>query len=80
MLRQDNTYNNVRDPVFSLVKQIRSAPVAQLKGILKTEIAKLPIVIEDVSYWAQKNSDLLHILARLLPGGELGANQQGRFF
>lgn len=62
--RQDNTYNNVRDPVFSLVKQIRSAPVVQLRGILKTEAAKLPIAIEDVAYWTQKNSDLLHLFAR----------------
>jgi hypothetical protein len=64
---QDNTYNNVRDPVFAILKQVRGSSVATLAEKLKAEAARLAPAEFDLGrlmYWSMRTSDLLHLLAR----------------
>lgn len=64
---QDNTYNNVRDPLFTLVNAIRGNSVPDLVTKLKAEAARfsgLDFDLSRVSYWSMRTSDLLHLLAR----------------
>lgn len=66
--RQDNTYNNLRDPLFELAKQIRNKSSSELAHILHRELLKTtngePLNIGEMRYYFFATSDLLHILAR----------------
>jgi hypothetical protein len=64
---QDNTYNNLRDPLFSLVKKIRRKPLVELRTILENSYDALftaPISLSTVSY-ASDSTMVLHLLARI---------------
>jgi uncharacterized protein with ParB-like and HNH nuclease domain len=65
---QDNTYDNVRDPLFELSKQIRGKNFDDLKSLLKTELTKYILqinLIANITYDNIKRQDLLHVLARI---------------
>lgn len=64
---QDNTYNNLRDPLFDLVKRIRRKPLNELRAILESSfdtIFTTPISLSSVSY-ASDPTMVLHLLARI---------------
>jgi hypothetical protein len=64
---QDNTYNNVRDPIFQLVNAMRGKPVQELAVLLAEEMSKLPgrpIGVDGIRYYYWRQQDLLHVLAR----------------
>jgi hypothetical protein len=64
---QDNTYNNLRDPLFDLVKKIRRKPLADLRSILEKSYDALftvPVSLSSVSY-SSDSTMVLHLLARL---------------
>lgn len=64
---QDNTYNNLRDPLFELVKQVRRKPIPELVVILEKSydaFAKSGISLAGLSY-ASDPSMILHILGRI---------------
>ncbi len=75
---QDNTYDNVRDPLFELSKQIRQKNFDELKILLKAELPKyIPQIklIANITYNNIKRQDLLHILARIATFLEDTCNQ-----
>lgn len=64
---QDNTYNNLRDPLFDLVKKIRRKPLPDLRLILEKAYDALftvPVSLSSVSYTSDSKM-VLHLLARL---------------
>jgi len=64
---QDNTYNNLRDPLFDLVKRIRRKPLNELRVILEglyDSFATSPISLSRVTYFWDSPM-VLHILARI---------------
>jgi hypothetical protein len=67
--RQDNTYSNLRDPLFELTKQIRNKSSTDLSKILHAELLKTTggsaIEVGRMSYNAFVATDLLHVLARI---------------
>jgi len=72
--KQDNTYNNLRDPLFDLVKKIRRKPLADLRSILEKSYDALfttPVSLSSVSY-ASDSTIVLHILARIAHFLEVG--------
>ena len=66
MNNQNNTYNNLRDPLFELSKKIRRKPVTELRTVLEAAYDTTfttPLPLGNLTY----NSDsgtVLHILAR----------------
>lgn len=65
--KQDNTYNNLRDPLFDLVKQVRRKSVSELVTILERNFesfAKSEISLSSLNY-ASDSSMVLHILGRI---------------
>ena len=65
--RQDNTYNNLRDPIFELVKIIRRKPVTELVVLLEKSFdtfAKSPISFTGISYHTDTPM-ALHLLGRI---------------
>lgn len=79
---QDNTYNNLRDPLFSLVKRIRRKPLPELRLIFENSYDTLfpaSISLSTVNYLSDTTS-VLHLLARLahfLEDGLLLTNKVG---
>jgi len=66
--KQDNTYDNIRDPIFALAKQVRNREFSDLKAFLLNELDNyLPhiLLIKDATYTSIKRLDLLNLLARL---------------
>ncbi|TWI69957.1 uncharacterized protein DUF1524 [Pseudoduganella lurida] len=67
--RQDNTYNNLRDPLFELSKQIRRKSTKELGEILNKKLLEStdnqPIKISEMKYHYHDASDILHALARV---------------
>ena len=65
---QDNTYDNVRDPLFLLAKSLRDKDFEQLKALLlKESESYLPHInlVKDVTYSSIKKLELLNLLARI---------------
>lgn len=65
---QDNTYDNVRDPLFDLARRIRRKEFDELKTFLLSESKKYIQYIQkigDITYNNIKRQDVLHLLARL---------------
>jgi hypothetical protein len=65
---KENTYDNMRDLMFDLAKEIRNLPVADLQGKLENRVDNEPDKISkmaSVTYYDLKRADLLHFLARL---------------
>ncbi|HDR9486723.1 TPA: DUF262 domain-containing protein [Burkholderia aenigmatica] len=65
---QDNTYDNVRDPIFGLVKSIRRKSVVDLRSILTNLIDTQESTLDqlkNLSYWDAKKQNILHLLARI---------------
>ena len=65
---QDNTYDNVRDPLFLLAKSLRDKDFEQLKALLLRESESyLPHInlVKDVTYSSIKKLELLNLLARI---------------
>jgi uncharacterized protein with ParB-like and HNH nuclease domain len=67
--RQDNTYNNLRDPLFELTKQIRRKPLPELRALLYSRLVEAvgsdTFDISDMYYHMHDTSDILHGLARI---------------
>lgn len=66
--KQDNTYDNIRDPLFVLVKQVRNKQFDDLKAFLLNQLDNyLPHIdlIRDATYTSIKRLDMLNLLARL---------------
>lgn len=65
---KENTYDNIRDLIFELTKEIRSLTavdlLAKLSGKIDAEADKVDN-IANVSYGDLKRADLLHLLARI---------------
>jgi len=65
---KDNTYDNVRDLIFALIKKIRHKKFSQLKEIIIKEIDSLDESIDSIgkiSYTNTKRQVLLQLLARI---------------
>lgn len=65
---QDNTYNNLRDPLFELVKIVRRKDIAALTAALESSFdsaIKSPISLRSIRYDKTESAVTLHILARL---------------
>lgn len=65
---QDNTYDNVRDPMFALTQQIRWKSFDELRALLKNELDKYLThinLIINATYKSIKRQDLLHLIARI---------------
>ncbi|CAJ1845080.1 DUF262 domain-containing protein [Aeromonas hydrophila] len=63
-----NTYDNLKDIAFNLVKEIRGKDYAQLLDYLRSEWDKFYIhldAIPNMSYSYQSRSDTLYVLARI---------------
>jgi hypothetical protein len=67
--RQDNTYNNLRDPLFDITKQIRRKSSNELGAILHAKLLEAvganPISISEMHYAMHDAGDILHALARI---------------
>ncbi len=66
--KQDNTYDNVRDPIFALAKQIRGKDFDELKAFLHKELDNHLLhidLIETATYTNLKRQDMLNLLARI---------------
>lgn len=65
---KENTYDNIRDIIFELTKEIRNLDVSDLKSKLLARIDAERDKIDNIkncSYLNMKRQDLLHILGRL---------------
>lgn len=65
--RQDNTYNNLRDPIFDLVKQIRRKPIDELVTILEKSFdtfSKSPLNLSGIGYFTDTPM-VLYLLGRI---------------
>ena len=64
---QDNTYDNIRDPIFQLVKIYRRKSIHDLQDLIKKSIGSLDIgaLVRNVKFALIKRRDLLHLLARI---------------
>lgn len=63
---QDNTYNNLRDPLFDLVKKIRRKPVPELRRIFEAAYDaaySAPLSLGNLTYYSDSTM-VLHMLAR----------------
>lgn len=67
--RQDNTYNNLRDPLFEITKQIRRKSSHELGVLLNAKLSEAvggsPIAISEMYYGMHDTGDILHTLARV---------------
>ena len=67
--RQDNTYNNLRDPLFEITKQIRRKSSSELGKVLHAKLLEAvgggAISISEMYYGMYDTSDILHALARI---------------
>lgn len=78
---KENTYDNVRDPVFSFSRAVREKSIAELKSLIENTMDKLEDKIEaiqDTNFNNLKRQDLLQILARVGHFLEDGAEQTNR--
>lgn len=65
---KENTYDNIRDPIFDLTKEIRDLDSAALRAKLVARVeAEVDKVagLSSASYTGLKRQDLLHLLARI---------------
>lgn len=65
---KDNTYDNVRDPIFAITKRIRGLSVSELRDALKDEVAKHHGDLQNLpslAYGTTKRQDLLYVLGRM---------------
>lgn len=68
MTGKDNNYDNIKDQIFTLAKQVRRRSVDEIKAILAPmmdEVALSVPLLSKASYKTIKRQDLLHLLARL---------------
>lgn len=66
---QDNTYNNLRDPLFELTRVVRKKTADDVAKVFYEELFRVmderPIPISRMLYYRHPNGDLLHILGRV---------------
>lgn len=65
---KDNTYDNVRDPLFAIAKRIRGQDVGKLRDTLKGEARKYEADLEELPslvYGGTKRQDILYVLGRI---------------
>lgn len=68
MSGQDNTYNNLRDPLFELAKQVRNKSVADLISVLESnfdQLFKTPFCFSSFDYRKSGTDVILYFLARM---------------
>lgn len=78
---KENTYDNVRDPVFVFSRSIREKSIKELKSLIEIGMDKLEDkieAVEKVNFNSHKRQDLLQILARVGHYLEDGAEQTNR--
>lgn len=67
--RRDNTYNNLRDPLFEIARQLRKKTSQELAAALKEELVRvagvLPVILSQIGYDTHEASDVLHSLGRV---------------
>lgn len=76
---KENTYDNVRDLLFEIAKEVRDLDSASLKTVLISRVDSDPDKIDNignVTYNNVKRQDLLHLLARLSEFLEEGLEAQ----
>lgn len=80
--RQDNTYNNLRDPLFEIAKQIRRKPSEELGRLLYSKLTEAvgsdPLSISEMYYGMHDTGDILHALARIAEFLELEFEETNR--
>ena len=67
MNKQDNTYNNLRDPLFELTKQLRRKNITEIVSILEANfdmVFKTPFNFSSINYGSGAEI-VLHFLSRL---------------
>ena len=65
---QDNTYNNLRDPLFELAKQVRNKSVIELVSVLESNFDQLfraPFSFSSFDYRKSGTDVILYFLARM---------------
>ena len=65
---KENTYDNIRDLMFDVAKQVRDLNLVDLKQVLESLISQERDQLDamrSVSYQDAKRQDLLHLLARV---------------
>lgn len=65
---KENTYDNIRDIMFELAKEVRNLDLSQLKAVLLNKVSTEKDTLESlkkISYGNIKRQDLLTLLARI---------------
>jgi len=66
---QDTTYNNLRDPLFEVTRNIRRKSIGDIANVFYEELFRVmderPIPISRMAYYRNPIPDILHILGRV---------------